>query len=97
MVSGPVGIVRFAGTAAREGFDMLLNFMAILSVNLAILNVLPIPILDGGHLVFLAMEKLRGRPLTIRQRAIAQQVGFALLLLLIVTVTYHDILRLLTG
>ena len=97
MVSGPVGIAQMAGQVAREGFDMLLSFMAVLSVNLAILNVLPIPILDGGHLVFLIFEKARGRPLTIKQRAIAQQVGLALLLLLIVTVTYHDVLRLFGG
>ncbi|MBI3871784.1 MAG: RIP metalloprotease RseP [candidate division Zixibacteria bacterium] len=97
MVSGPVGIARFAGEAAREGMNMLLNFMAVLSVNLAILNVLPVPVLDGGHLVFLFFEKLRGRPLTVRQRSIAQQVGLGLLLLLIVTVTYHDVLRLFGG
>jgi regulator of sigma E protease len=97
MVSGPVGIAQMAGQVAREGFDMLLSFMALLSVNLAVLNILPIPILDGGHLVFLLFEKVRGRPLTIKQRAIAQQVGLALLLLLIVTVTYHDVLRLFGG
>ncbi|MEW5701456.1 MAG: RIP metalloprotease RseP [Candidatus Zixiibacteriota bacterium] len=97
MVSGPVGIAKIAGDVAREGLNVLLGFMALLSVNLAILNVLPIPILDGGHLVFLVAEKLRGRPLTLRQRAIAQQVGLALLLLLIVTVTYHDVLRLFRG
>jgi len=94
MISGPVGITRMAGEFARQGFNMLLGFMAVLSVNLAILNVLPVPILDGGHLLFLLIEKLRGRPLTIKQRAIAQQVGLVLLLMLIVTVTYNDILRL---
>lgn len=97
MVSGPVGIARIAGQVAQEGWFVLLNFMAVLSLNLAILNILPIPILDGGHLVFLGAEKLRGRPLSLRQRAIAQQVGLALLLLLIVTVTYNDILRFITG
>lgn len=97
MVSGPVGIARIAGQVAQEGWYVLLNFMAVLSLNLAILNILPIPILDGGHLVFLLAEKLRGRPLSIRQRAIAQQVGLALLLLLIVTVTYNDVLRFITG
>jgi regulator of sigma E protease len=94
LVSGPVGIAKMAGEFAREGFNMLMGFMAVLSVNLAILNVLPVPILDGGHLLFLLIEKLRGRPLSIRQRAIAQQVGLGLLVLLIVTVTYNDILRL---
>jgi regulator of sigma E protease len=93
MVSGPVGIARIAGQVAQEGWSALLNFMALLSLNLAILNILPIPVLDGGHMVFLGAEKLRGRPLSIRARAIAQQIGLILLLLLIVTVTYNDILR----
>jgi len=97
MVSGPVGIAQIAGQVAQEGWFVLLNFMAVLSLNLAILNILPIPVLDGGHMVFLAAEKLRGRPLSLRQRAIAQQVGLALLLLLIVTVTYNDILRFISG
>jgi regulator of sigma E protease len=97
MVSGPVGIAQIAGQVAQEGWFVLLNFMAVLSLNLAILNILPIPILDGGHMVFLFAEKLRGRPLSIRQRAIAQQVGLALLLLLIVTVTYNDIVRFIGG
>ncbi len=97
MVSGPVGIAKMAGEVAREGFNMLMSFMAVLSVNLAVLNVLPVPILDGGHLLFLLIEKLRGRPLSIKQRAVAQQVGLVLLLMLIVTVTYHDVLRLFGG
>jgi regulator of sigma E protease len=97
MVSGPVGIAKMAGEVAREGFNMLLGFMALLSVNLAILNVLPVPVLDGGHLLFLLIEKLKGKPMTIKQRAIAQQIGFVLLIMLIVTVTYHDVLRLFGG
>ncbi len=75
----------------------LLFFIALLSVNLAVLNVLPIPVLDGGHLMFLLIEKLRGSPLTMRQRSIAQQVGLVFLLLLIVWVTYNDIMRFVTG
>lgn len=97
MVSGPVGIARIAGQVAQEGWYVLLNFMAVLSLNLAILNILPVPVLDGGHIVFLAIEKVRGRPLSLKQRAVAQQVGLVLLLLLIVTVTYHDILRFIGG
>lgn len=94
MMSGPVGIVKMAGDVATEGFNYLLGFMAILSVNLAVINVFPIPVLDGGHLVFLLIEKLKGSPLSIKQRAIAQQVGFVVLLALIVTITYNDVLRL---
>lgn len=96
-VSGPVGIAQIAGKVAREGWAVLMNFMAVLSLNLALLNILPVPILDGGHLVFLLIEKLRGKPLSMRQRAIAQQVGMLLLVLLIVTVTYHDIARFISG
>jgi regulator of sigma E protease len=96
-VSGPVGIAQIAGRVAREGWAVLLNFMAVLSLNLALLNILPVPILDGGHLVFLLFEKVRGKPLSIKQRAISQQIGMALLLLLIVTVTYHDIARFIAG
>ncbi|MBI5866880.1 MAG: RIP metalloprotease RseP [candidate division Zixibacteria bacterium] len=96
-VSGPVGIAQIAGKVAREGWAVLMNFMAVLSLNLALLNILPVPILDGGHLVFLLIEKLRGRPLSMKQRAVAQQVGMLLLVLLIVTVTYHDIARFISG
>ena len=80
---------------AQRGIGSLFLFMAMLSVNLAVLNILPIPVLDGGHLVFLAVEKLRGSPLSLTARAWAQQVGLILLLALIVVVTYNDILRVL--
>ena len=96
-VSGPVGIATIAGRAAREGFDVLMGFMAILSVNLAVLNLLPIPVLDGGHVVFLLIEKVRGRALSIRQRAIAQQAGLVILLVWILRVTYNDIMRFIGG
>jgi regulator of sigma E protease len=68
--------------------------MALLSVNLSFVNVLPIPILDGGHLLFLGIEKIKGRPFSIKQRAAMQQVGLAFLILLIIFVTYNDFLRL---
>lgn len=97
MIGGPVFIAQMAGQTAQAGFSALLFFIALLSVNLAVLNVLPIPVLDGGHLVFLTIEKLRGSPLSMRQRTIAQQVGLVFLLLLIVWVTYNDIMRFVTG
>lgn len=96
-VSGPVGIATIAGRAAREGFNVLMTFMAILSINLAVLNLLPVPVLDGGHVLFLAIEKIRGKALSIRTRAIAQQVGLVLLLALILKVTYNDIMRIIGG
>lgn len=92
-MGGPVFIARQAGQEAKRGLDKLFFFMALLSVNLAVLNLLPIPILDGGHLVFLAIEKIKGSPVSMRIRAIAQQVGMVMLLALIVAITYHDIMR----
>ena len=96
-IGGPVFIAQMAGQTAQLGFSTLLFFMALLSVNLAILNVLPIPILDGGHLLFLLIEKIKGSPLSINQRMIAQQVGLVFLFLVIVLVTYNDIMRFITG
>lgn len=96
-IGGPVFIAQMAGQTAQLGFSTLLFFMALLSVNLAILNVLPIPILDGGHLLFLVIEKIKGSPLSVNHRMIAQQVGLVFLLLVIVLVTYNDIARFITG
>jgi regulator of sigma E protease len=75
----------------------LFFFMVLLSVNLAVLNIMPIPILDGGHLLFLLIEKIKGSPLSIKARTIAQQAGLVLLLTLIVFVTYNDIVRVIKG
>lgn len=97
LIGGPIFIAQAAGETARQGFVSLLSFTGLLSVNLALLNLFPIPVLDGGHLVFLALEKLRGRPLSLRQRTAIQKVGLALLLLLVLLVTYNDILRILTN
>ena len=68
-----------------------------LSINLAILNILPIPVLDGGQLTFILIEKLKGKPLSLKQRMIMQQVGMAFLLVLIIFVTVNDILRVFSG
>ncbi|MCP4582870.1 MAG: RIP metalloprotease RseP [candidate division Zixibacteria bacterium] len=96
-LGGPVMIAQQAGKAAEQGFLSLLGLAAFLSVNLAILNILPIPVLDGGHLVFLSIEGVLRRPVSIKGRLIAQQIGMAVLLLLMVVVTYNDVARLLTG
>ncbi len=92
-VGGPIFIAKIAGATARAGFDILLEFMALLSVNLAVLNILPIPIFDGGHLLFLAAEKIKGSPLSMKIRLLAQQAGLVFILLLIVLITYNDITR----
>jgi regulator of sigma E protease len=96
-IGGPVMIADQAGKAVRRGLPYIFNLAAFLSVNLAILNILPIPVLDGGHLVFLSIEAIRRRPIPFKKRLFWQQVGMGLLLLLMLFVTYNDIARLLMG
>ena len=74
---------------------MQLYFLALLSINLAFVNVLPIPVLDGGHLLFLLIEKIKGSPVSVRVFQYSQVLGLVLVLALVVFVTYNDILRLL--
>jgi len=93
-MGGPVLIAQIAGQTAAQGFANLLMFTALLSINLALLNILPIPVLDGGHLFFLAIEKFRGKPISLDKRIRIQQVGMIVLLILMITVTYNDIIRL---
>lgn len=93
MIAGPVGIAQMAGSKAREGWEALLDFMAMLSINLAVLNLLPIPALDGGHLMILSVEAITRRSLSARQKERLQQVGFVFLLGLMVYVTFGDIGR----
>lgn len=89
-----VTIGEASGQAAQEGLPVFLSFMALLSINLAILNLLPIPILDGGHLVFLALEAIRGKPVSMQQRARWSQVGFVILIGIMVLALGNDFLRL---
>jgi regulator of sigma E protease len=93
-IGGPIQIAAEAGRQAREGTASLALFTAIISVNLAVLNLLPVPMLDGGHLFFFVVEALLGRPLSLRKREWAQQVGFVLLMLLMVYALYNDLVRL---
>jgi regulator of sigma E protease len=93
LLGGPLFIAQTAGQTAKTGFVSLLSFMALLSVNLSLINLLPIPVLDGGHLMFLSIEKIKGSPLSLKQRAAMQQIGLAFLILLIIFVTYNDLLR----
>jgi regulator of sigma E protease len=92
-IGGPLMIFKIAGDQAQAGILPLLMFMGVLSVNLGVLNFLPIPILDGGHIVFLALEKILGKPLSLRGREVAQQVGMFLLISLMVFAFYNDISR----
>ena len=93
-LGGPIAIASAAGKQARAGARYYLVTLAFLSVNLAVLNLLPIPALDGGHLAFFAIEGVMGRPLGARHRELALQVGILLLITLIVFVSYNDIHRL---
>lgn len=92
-IGGPIQIAAEAGRQAREGLASLALFTAIISVNLALLNLLPVPMLDGGHLFFFVVEAVRGRPLSVRKREWAQQVGFVLLMLLMGYALYNDLVR----
>ena len=90
---GPVGIAKAGANFAYRGNDWLLWFLSMISANLAVVNFLPIPIVDGGLFLFLVIEKLQGRPLSPRTQSIAQVIGLALILSVFVFVTYQDIMR----
>jgi len=95
-LGGPILIAQLAGEQARAGWLNLCYFMGLLSVNLGILNLLPVPVLDGGHLMFLTIEGITRKPLSERVQIIAQQIGIALLGTLMVFVFYNDIIRVIT-
>jgi len=94
-LGGPIFIAQLAGQQARQGIMNLIYFIGLISVNLAILNLLPVPVLDGGHLAFFAFEAITGKPVSMEKREIAQQVGLFLLIILMVFVFYNDISRIL--
>ena len=93
-IGGPILIAQVAGRQAEMGVGYLIQFMAALSVNLFLLNLLPIPVLDGGHLFFFALEAIRGKPVEVKHREMAQGLGLMLILALMILVFYQDILRL---
>lgn len=90
-LSGPIGIAVMTGQVAKLGFAYLLNFAALLSLNLAILNILPIPALDGGRLLFLLISKIKRKPITPKYEQVAHTIGFMLLMLLVLVVTIKDL------
>ncbi|GFO55475.1 zinc metalloprotease [Geomonas sp. Red276] len=96
-IGGPIMIVKMAGQQAAAGSVNFLAFVALLSVNLGVLNLLPVPILDGGHLVFFGIEVVIGRPVSKKTREIAQQIGLVLLISLMILAFYNDIARMFTG
>jgi len=96
-LGGPIMIAEMAGQQAKAGAANLVFFIALLSINLAILNFLPIPVLDGGHLVFFTIEMIIGRPVNTRMRELAQQAGIFILIMLMIFVFYNDISRIVSG
>jgi regulator of sigma E protease len=93
-LSGPVGIAVITGQAARLGFSYLMQFVALISINLVILNIIPFPALDGGRLLFIGIEKLKGSPIPRKIENAVNAAGFALLLLLMVYITVKDVVKL---
>jgi regulator of sigma E protease len=96
-LGGPILIAQMAGQQANEGLLNLIHFIALISVNLAVLNLLPIPVLDGGHILFFVIEGLLGKPIGQRKIEWAQKAGMLILLVLMVFVFYNDIMRLMPG
>ena len=92
-LSGPIDIARFSGAAARMGLIPLLEFIALVSLQLGIFNLLPIPILDGGHILILIVESIARKDISIKVKEKILQVGFALLVILTIVVIYLDIVK----
>ena len=95
-IGGPILIFQIYGEQAEQGFNELIRLTALLSINLGLLNLLPIPVLDGGHIFFFLIELLKGKPISERSRERAQQVGLFMLLSLMVFAFYNDIVRIIT-
>ena len=93
-LGGPIMIGQIAGETAKAGWQPLFNFMALISINLAFLNILPIPGLDGGHIFLILIESIIRRPLSLKSRMVVQQIGMVFLLVLMVTIMFNDVTRL---
>lgn len=92
-LSGPINIAQYAGESASLGLTPFLRFLALVSISLGVLNLLPVPVLDGGHLLYNAIEAVRGRPLSESAQGVGQQIGLALLVMLMGLAFYNDLLR----
>ncbi|WP_309544703.1 RIP metalloprotease RseP [Alkalilimnicola ehrlichii] len=93
-LSGPINIAQYAGDSVSLGLVPFLQFLAIVSISLGILNLLPIPVLDGGHLLYFVIEGIRGKPLSEAAQVAGQQIGILLLLMLMGLAIYNDLARL---
>ena len=94
-ISGPINIAQFAGASAQAGVSNFLGFLAIVSISLGVLNLLPVPVLDGGQIVYQLVEWVKGSPLSERAQLVGQQAGILALLLLMSFAFYNDIARIL--
>ena len=92
-LGGPVRIAQMSGQAASLGFTFLMNFAALISVSIGLLNLFPIPLLDGGHLLFYAIEALRGRPVSERVQEVGFRIGFAIIVMLMIFTVWNDVSR----
>lgn len=92
-MTGPIGIFMITGKAAELGFIYIFHLMGVLSASLAIFNLLPVPVLDGGHIIFLALEKLRGRPLSVKAQETVTNIGVSALIFLTIFIFYNDMLK----
>ncbi len=95
-LSGPIRIAQVSGQAAQIGIEVVINLAAVLSISIGLLNLFPIPLLDGGHLMYYAIEALRGRPLSDRTQEFGFRIGIALVLSLMLFATWNDIIHLTT-
>jgi regulator of sigma E protease len=96
-LSGPIGIARVVGKAATIGFSLVAHITAVISVSIGLLNLFPIPLLDGGHLLFYSIEAVRGRPLSERAQEFGFRIGLAIVLMLMIFATFNDIVHLATS
>jgi regulator of sigma E protease len=93
-LSGPITIAKYAGISAQVGFEQFITFLAIISISLGVLNLLPVPILDGGHLFYYLIEMLKGSPVSETTEVVGQKIGVVLLFGLMSIAIYNDLLRL---
>ena len=93
MLSGPVGIYTVVGEAGKQGIMTLISLLAMISVNVGFINLLPLPAFDGGHALFLIIEKIKGSPVNPKVENTVHNIGFILLMILMIYITFQDIVR----